>query len=94
MRLVIVPAERPSCRLRKGEARRVPRRPGAPLVGYHISCPGCGWMLFVMHGDDGQEVIERPEGPTIYPPAICGYCGLEIAVDAGEVTLREVRDAC
>jgi len=93
MRLVIAPPELPACRLQKGQARRVPRRPGASLVGYHLCCPECGWRLFVMHGDDDQEVIEGQDGLTILPPVICGYCGLEIAVDGGEVTLKEASSA-
>lgn len=93
MRLVIAPPERPACQLEKGEARRVPRRPGAALLGYHLCCPRCGWRLFVMHGDDGQHVIEAPDGLTISPPVICGYCGAEIAVDHGEVTMKEALHA-
>ena len=93
MRLVIAPPERPACRLEKGEARRVPRRPEAPLLGYHICCPQCGWRLFVMHSDDGQKVIEEPDGLTVSPPVICGYCGLEIAVERGEFTMGKAIDA-
>jgi DNA-directed RNA polymerase subunit RPC12/RpoP len=90
MRIVIAPPERPACRLQKGEARRVPGRPGASLVGYHISCPGCGWPLFVVDGHEGQRVTEAKEGLTLALPVRCSYCGVEIAVKDSEATLREV----
>jgi hypothetical protein len=90
MRLVIAPPEKPGCRLEKGEARRVPGRPGAPLVGYHICCPQCGWPLFVVNGHEGQRVTEEPGGLTFVLPVLCSYCGVKIAVKDGEVTLGEV----
>jgi hypothetical protein len=90
MRIVIAPPERPACRLQKGEARRVPGRAGASLVGYHISCPQCGWPLFIVDGHEGQRVTEGPGGLTLALLVLCSYCGVEIGVKDGEVTLGEV----
>ena len=92
MRVKIV--DRAPCELEPGELRRVPQNPRVRVVGYHVCCPGCGFVTMAVDGDEGLAITEG-EGPddlSFSRPVDCLYCEALVGLDRGELALVEDGD--
>ncbi len=50
----------PSCKMQKGEIRRVPQNTRNNAIGYHICCPKCGFSSIALAGKDGMQTFHPP----------------------------------
>ena len=92
MRAQIV--NRAPCELEPGELRRVPQNLRIRVVGYHVCCPGCGFVTMAVDGSDGLAIIEG-EGPaslSFSQPVECLYCEALVRLDHGEMDMVEGGD--
>ena len=92
MRVKIV--DRAPCELEPGELRRVPQNLRVRVVGYHVCCPGCGFVTMAVDGDEGLAITEG-EGPddlSFSRPVECLYCEVLVRLDHGEIDTREGGD--
>ena len=86
--------DRAPCELEPGELRRVPQNPRVRVVGYHVCCPGCGFVSIAVDGDEGLAITEG-EGPddlSFSRPVECLYCEVLVRLDHGEIDTREGGD--
>lgn len=69
--LVMAPPTACSQRLRPGEAKRCMWR-GEEPIGYHLACPGCGFIASYLHSEVGY--VEEPllEGRP-FPKRLVGF---------------------
>ena len=84
--------DKPSCKLEPGELRRVPQNPQARVVGYHVCCPGCGFVTLAVNGDEGLAITEGDGGLSFSRLVECLYCENMIRVDRGNLILMEDGD--
>lgn len=94
--LVSVAATACAQRLRPGEVKRCMARRD-PLVGYHLACPGCGFVASYLDSDVGY--VEEPAFPgTQFPKVLLGFtrapccyrCRRELTVEGRELVARLV----
>ena len=81
-----------SCKLEPGELRRVPQNPRVRVVGYHVCCPGCGFVTMAVNGDEGLVITEGEQGLSFSRPVDCLFCETLVRLDGGEMTLVEDED--
>jgi hypothetical protein len=81
------------CELTPADARRVPQRYTASLVGYYVCCPRCGFVTIALDRVDGLAITEQAmDGDlalTFSCPVRCTYCAVLIGIGANTVTLQE-----
>ena len=95
MRAILV--TRPPCRLRRGELRRLPQNSGAPVLGYYLCCPHCGFVNASLQGADGLTIIEQERSVTFSAPVRCVYCAVLMHLNDSILLLEEdqhVRRLC
>lgn len=84
---------KPPCQLQRGDLRRVPQRQGSGLVGYHLGCPRCGFVVLIVQGSNAQVIRESMDGGelrvTLAQPVHCAYCRADINLLDGEATIKE-----
>lgn len=95
-RFPLTVAQKPPCRLGRGELRRVSINPILPLVGYYLACPKCGFVNVAFHEQQGQFITEQNSSVSFEKPIQCVFCDARFIVknsiaefDGGEV--RRVR---
>ena len=84
--------DKPSCKLERGELRRVPQNPRIRVVGYHVCCPACGFVTLAVNGDEGLVITEGEQGLSFSRPVDCLYCEALVRLDCGEMILVEDED--
>jgi hypothetical protein len=77
------------CKLQGGELRRVPQNPRGWVVGYHVSCPRCGFVTLAVAGRKDLAITEDNGRVTFSRPLRCTYCQVLIRIERGELTLEE-----
>ena len=85
------PSQERPCRMKRGEVRRVPQARSAPLIGYHLCCPRCGFVTPALQHDEGVIITEGddPVDITFSRPVRCMYCQVLIGLRSGEFDLVE-----
>ena len=83
---------RAPCELEPGELRRVPQNLRVRVVGYHVCCPGCGFVTMAVDGDEGLVITEGDGGLSFSRPVECLYCEALVQLDSGEIDTREDGD--
>ena len=86
----IVPTSKPPCRLKPGEGRRVSQNRARLLIGYHVSCPRCGFVMMALHHHQGLVITEGDALDDIVfsRPLRCIFCRVLVHVDHGEFALE------
>ena len=90
MKAHLVEPERRVCRLRSGEAKRLPRVGG--LLGFYVACPSCGRLNIVLA--EGQLVDEgNGELKSLAPGFECEspMCAKHVHVKDGEFVVTDAR---
>ena len=91
MKARLVEPERRVCRLRAGEAKRLPRIGG--LLGFYVACPSCGRLNIVLA--EGQELVDEGSGElrALAPGFDCEspLCAKHVHVRGGEFVVTDAR---
>ncbi len=90
MKARIVESDRRVCRLKPGDAKRLPRI-GA-VLGFYVACPVCGRLNIVLA--EGQHVDEAgPELRALAPGFQCesSGCAKHVHVKDGEFVVTDVQ---
>lgn len=81
--LMVVMAPENACarRLQPGQVKRHPHK--GPLIGFHIACPGCGYVS--SHADDGTftEVAGKLDRCSV--ALACGLCDRLLSIAGGVI---------
>ena len=81
--------DKPCSELRPWDLCRVPSDRKAPVLGYRVCCPACGFVTLSVAGDDGQAIYEGQPGLTLSQPVECLYCGARVLIEYGEMVLLD-----
>jgi len=87
---LVATSKRP-CNLKGGEVRRVSQNRNNLLIGYHVCCRRCGFVVLAINGHEGLAVTEgtEPDDITFSQPLRCTYCRVLMHVSHGQLRLEE-----